>query len=270
MAVRRAFPTVVRRKIGAVYCYCGLQVTPHSNRALSTGSCTSTNNVTSQVRNNTSTNCIPNKDAASRIKIKKEIKRSSTGSYEQHREHYITSININLSELHRTDNDPILGEGTFAKCILGTYKIIEVAINFLRDSHSGKLCTTKQISWWKSLAILAFQCLWVCSLYIIHTFLSLNSTILTIPLTETHHHCQGSNRPDLPQMCHVSSILRCSDFLIRRPRSLSLPRSWYLLYYLRKNYLKRSVVRSAAVYLRWHRTPPRQLSQKQYFLEAIW
>lgn len=138
MAVRRAFPTVVRRKIGAVYCYCGLQVTPHSNRALSTGSCTSTNNVTSQVRNNTSTNCIPNKDAASRIKIKKEIKRSSTGSYEQHREHYITSININLSELHRTDNDPILGEGTFAKCILGTYKIIQVAIKFFKGQPFWK------------------------------------------------------------------------------------------------------------------------------------
>lgn len=138
MAVRRAFPTVVRRKIGAVYCYCGLQVTPHSNRALSTGSCTSTNNVTSQVRNNTSTNCIPNKDAASRIKIKKEIKRSSTGSYEQHREHYITSININLSELHRTDNDPILGEGTFAKCILGTYKRIQVAIKFFKGQPFWK------------------------------------------------------------------------------------------------------------------------------------
>jgi len=107
---------------------CGLQVTPHSNRALTTGSCTSTNNVLSQVRNDASTNCIPNKDAASRVKIQKEIKRSSTGSYERHTEHNITSINITLSELHTTNNDPILGERTFAKCILGKYKRIQVQV----------------------------------------------------------------------------------------------------------------------------------------------
>ena len=39
MAVRRAFPTVVRRKIGAVHYYCGLKLTSYS-----TDSQTSINN----------------------------------------------------------------------------------------------------------------------------------------------------------------------------------------------------------------------------------
>ena len=128
MAVRRAFPTVLRRKIGVVHYYCGLQFTSHSIGALTTWSCMSINNVPCEVRDDASTSM----DAASRSKIRTEIKRSSTGSCEQHREHNIASININLSELQTTNDEPTLGEGTFAKCVLGRYKRIQVAVKIFK------------------------------------------------------------------------------------------------------------------------------------------
>ena len=105
MAIRRAFPAVVRRKVGPVHYYFGLKlISAHSEEEVSSSK--SPNNVADPVRNEiTSSRGLPGKGtcAAGRNRHDTEKnKRSSMGGCEQHRMHAVTSLNINLAELKTT------------------------------------------------------------------------------------------------------------------------------------------------------------------------
>ena len=147
-AVRHAFPAVIRCKIGAVHYYCGVKLI--SNGVGTTSFCKSAIDVqipeAHQIKNEASSNCLQTKNANSKLvqqTISKHttmtyIYRGSTGGCQQHRKHDITSIHISLSESQAPDEDPILGEGTFAKCILGTYKGIQVVVKYFKGRPSWK------------------------------------------------------------------------------------------------------------------------------------
>ena len=122
VAIRRAFPSVVRRKIGAVHYYCGVEFCLHPNKAD-----TSANVVNAAHLLRRKTSCLlDNEDR----KKSTEVTKISNVPLQQYNGHHVTSININLKELKATVDDPILGEGTFAKCVLGSYKGIQVAVKF--------------------------------------------------------------------------------------------------------------------------------------------
>ena len=105
VAIRRAFPSVVRRKIGAVHYYCGVEFCLHPYKAD-----TSTNDVKAAhlLRKKTSSKCLPHKEGGKTST--KEVRKMSNKPLQQHNGHHVTSININLKELKATVDDPLLGE----------------------------------------------------------------------------------------------------------------------------------------------------------------
>lgn len=131
MAIRRAFPAVVRRKIGPVYYYFGLKLTSvHFEREVSSSK--SQIDVADQIRNEKNlSRDLPGKSTCAASRNKHDTKKNKTrpmGGCEQCRMHEIPSLNINLGELKTRNDVPVLGEGTFGKCIWGMSSLLAMGL----------------------------------------------------------------------------------------------------------------------------------------------